>query len=63
MEFFLCVIGMVMFIEGFPYAAFPGKMKSWIEKILELSPRTLRGFGLIMMLAGLLVVYAGRAFG
>ena len=63
MEFFLCVIGMVMFIEGFPYAAFPDKMKFWIEKVLELSPRTLRGFGLIMMLAGLLVVYAGRMIG
>jgi hypothetical protein len=60
MEFFLCVVGMVMFIEGFPYAAFPNKMKFWIEKILELPPRTLRGLGLVMMLAGLLVVYAGR---
>ncbi len=60
MEFFLCVVGMVMFIEGLPYAAFPNRMKFWIQKILELPPKTLRGMGLLMMLAGLLVVYAGR---
>ena len=38
MEFFLCVVGMVLFIEGFPYAAFPKKMKVWIKTILEMSP-------------------------
>jgi len=60
MEFFLCVIGMVMFIEGFPYAAFPEKMKKWIKTMLEVPPSTLRGFGLVMMLTGLLLVYAGK---
>ncbi len=60
MEYFLCVIGMVMFIEGFPYAAFPDKLKIWTGKILELSPATLRGLGLVMMLTGLLAVYAGK---
>jgi uncharacterized protein YjeT (DUF2065 family) len=60
MEFFLCVIGMVMFLEGLPYAAFPNKMKFWVEKVLEMPAGTLRGFGLIMMLGGLLLVYAAR---
>ncbi|QTA78069.1 DUF2065 [Desulfonema limicola] len=60
MEFFLCVIGMVIFIEGLPYAAFPDKMKTWIQTMLEVPSPTLRGFGLIMMLTGLLLVYAGK---
>lgn len=60
MEFFLCVIGMVMFVEGFPYAAFPNRMKIWIQRILELPPAALRGFGLIMMLGGLMLVYFGK---
>lgn len=60
MEFFLCVIGMVIFIEGLPYAAFPEKMKTWIQTMLEIPSATLRGFGLIMMLTGLLLVYAGK---
>lgn len=60
MEFFLCVIGMVMFVEGFPYAAFPGRMKVWIQRITELPSSALRGFGLMMMLAGLALVYFGK---
>ncbi|MFP4347907.1 MAG: DUF2065 domain-containing protein [Thermodesulfobacteriota bacterium] len=60
MQFFLCVIGMVLFIEGFPYAAFPAKMQHWIQKVLEMPPTALRGFGLVMMLSGLLLVYIGR---
>ncbi len=35
MEFFLCVIGMVMIVEGLPYFAFPEKMKFWVQKVLE----------------------------
>jgi len=60
MEFFLCVIGMVMFIEGLPYAAFPVKMKEWIKMVMEMPSATLRGFGLLMMLSGLLLVYAAK---
>jgi len=36
MDFFLCVLGMVMIVEGLPYFAFPEKMKSWIEKVIEI---------------------------
>jgi uncharacterized protein YjeT (DUF2065 family) len=60
MKFFLCVLGMVMIVEGLPYFAFPEKMKVWIAKALELSPRSMRGMGLALMLAGLLLVAIGR---
>ena len=60
MEFFLCVIGMVMIIEGLPYFAFPNKMKSWIKKISVSPDRSLRRFGLALMILGLLLVYVGR---
>lgn len=60
MEFFLCVIGMVMIVEGLPYFAFPEKIKSWLEKLSEIPDRSLRGFGFILMAAGLLLVYLGR---
>ena len=36
MRFFLCVIGMVMIVEGLPYFAFPQKMKAWMRKITAL---------------------------
>ncbi|MBU4286718.1 MAG: DUF2065 domain-containing protein [Proteobacteria bacterium] len=60
MEFFLCVLGMVMIIEGLPYFAFPEKMKFWLQKILEMPDETLRKFGFTIMLMGLFLVYLGK---
>lgn len=60
MDYFLCVIGMVMIIEGMPYFAAPTQMKRWMAKILEIAPGSLRRFGLVMMVAGLALVYMGR---
>lgn len=60
MRYFLCVIGMVMILEGLPYFAFPHKMKPWLQKLIETPDRSLRRLGLGLMAAGLLVVYLGR---
>ncbi len=60
MEFFLCVIGMVMVVEGIPYFAFPVKMKVWVEKMLEMPESTLRRFGLVLMISGIFLVYLGK---
>ena len=60
MDFFLCVIGMVMIIEGVPYFAAPDQMKRWMAKIKEMTPESLRRFGLVMMVLGLVLVYLGR---
>jgi len=60
MEFFLCVIGMVMIVEGLPYFVFPSKMKVWVEKIINSPESTLRRFGLVLMILGLSLVYFGR---
>ena len=60
MKFFICVIGMVMIIEGLPYFAFPEKMKSWFLKLLEVPANNLRKFGFIIMLIGLGLVYIGK---
>lgn len=60
MEFFLCVLGMVMIIEGLPYFAFPEKMKSWVQKILEMPDSTLRKFGFVLMVTGLWMIYLGK---
>jgi uncharacterized protein YjeT (DUF2065 family) len=60
MEFFLCVIGMVMVVEGLPYFAFPERMKQWILQILEMPAETLRKLGFVLMLTGLFLVFLGR---
>ena len=61
MEFFLCVIGMVMIVEGLPYFAAPSKMKVWIVKMGELPDNTLRVMGFVLMLAGLGLCYLARS--
>lgn len=60
MEYLLCVVGMVMIIEGLPYFAFPDKMKFWIQKILVTPAGALRKLGLVLMSLGLLLVYLGK---
>ena len=60
MDFFLCVIGMVMIVEGVPYFAAPDRMKGWMAKIMQIPSGNLRRFGLLMMAVGLLLVYLGR---
>jgi uncharacterized protein YjeT (DUF2065 family) len=60
MEFFLCVIGMVMIVEGLPYFAFPEKMKLVVKKFLEMPVGSLRKFGFVLMLVGLFLVYMGK---
>ena len=60
MKFFLCVMGMVMIIEGLPYFAFPEKMKEWILKVTEMPDDMLRRFGIFLMFAGLGLVYYAK---
>jgi uncharacterized protein YjeT (DUF2065 family) len=60
MDFFLCVIGMVMILEGLPYFAFPDRMKEWVSKIIEMPDNALRRLGTILMVIGLFLVYLGR---
>ena len=61
MKFFLCVIGMVMIIEGVPYFGFPENMKQMMTKILEIPETSLRKFGFVLMVLGLLLVYIGNS--
>jgi uncharacterized protein YjeT (DUF2065 family) len=57
MEFFLSVIGVVMVVEGMPWFLSPRGVKKMMIQILPLPERTMRSMGLVLMLAGLLMVY------
>ncbi|MFH2065681.1 MAG: DUF2065 domain-containing protein [Pseudomonadota bacterium] len=63
MNFFLCVVGMLMILEGLPYFAFPEKIKIVILKIAQTPDQSLRTIGLILMLSGLCLVYFGKKIG
>ncbi|MBA3013052.1 MAG: DUF2065 domain-containing protein [Proteobacteria bacterium] len=61
MKFFMCVLGMVMIVEGLPYFAFPDKMKRLVQMIIGIDDTQLRRFGFVLMLTGLALVYiAGK---
>lgn len=60
MEFFLCVIGMVLVVEGIPYFLGPDKMKQMMKVVLEQDDRTLRIFGAAVMILGLFIVLLAR---
>ncbi len=60
MEFFLCVLGMVMVIEGLPYFGFPDKMKAFMEFVQEQDDTMLRLFGALVMSMGLLILFLAR---
>jgi uncharacterized protein len=60
MRFFLCLIGLVLIVEGLPYFAFPEKMKRWIAMMQDLPNAHLRAVGLAAMAIGLLITYFFR---
>ncbi|MBI4667498.1 MAG: DUF2065 domain-containing protein [Nitrospinae bacterium] len=60
MKLFVMVVGMVMVIEGVPYFVAPEQMKK-VSAILLKTPRTaLRMGGLMLMVAGLILVALGK---
>jgi len=61
LKFFLCVMGMVLIVEGLPYFAFPDKIKAYLMKMMDVPDRTLRILGLASILCGLGLVYFGRS--
>lgn len=61
MKLFLCLIGLVLVVEGVPYFAFPDRMKKWMSMILKAPDNQLRLIGFLSMCIGLLLVYFFRS--
>jgi hypothetical protein len=51
---------MVFILEGLPYFVVPDKIKAYLTKLLDTPDSTLRVFGLLAMLTGLIFLYIGR---
>ncbi|MEJ5359863.1 MAG: DUF2065 domain-containing protein [Desulfobacterales bacterium] len=61
MKDFLCVLGLVLVVEGLPYFASPAAMKRWLLRLLEVPDERLRWLGLAFMAAGVALVGWGRS--
>jgi uncharacterized protein YjeT (DUF2065 family) len=60
LKILLIVIGLILMIEGLPYAAFPHRVKDWLRMLQEIPETTLRRVGLAAMALGLILVWLGR---
>jgi uncharacterized protein len=60
MDYFLCVMGMVLVVEGLPYLTFPDKLKTYLRKLTVIPDTALRIMGFVAVCIGLLLVYFGR---
>ena len=60
MKYFLCVLGLVLILEGLPYFAFPDKMKRILEKLPLIPDGALRKYGFAAIIAGLFLIFLGR---
>ncbi len=63
MAYFLCVIGMVLIIEGIPYIISPQGMRTLARQIDSISNKTLQIIGLIAALVGIGIVYISTFIG
>ncbi len=60
MKLLVSLLGLVLVLEGLPYAAFPEPMKKWLRQMAVVSPQHLRIFGVLAMAVGLLLCYLAQ---
>ena len=63
MDYFLTVLGLVCFLEGLPYFAFPEQLKKWMMQVTQMPETQLRILGGALMSLGVALVYLGRRQG
>ena len=63
MDYFLTVLGLVCFLEGLPYFAFPEQLKKWMMQVTRMPENQLRILGGALMILGVALVYLGRRRG
>jgi hypothetical protein len=57
LEPLVVVLGVVLIIEGIPWFLSPRGTKRMLIELSQLNDNSLRGIGLVFMLAGLFLVY------
>ncbi|MDW7774408.1 MAG: DUF2065 domain-containing protein [Desulfobulbaceae bacterium] len=63
MKLLIILTGLLLVLEGLPYAAAPEAMQRWLKQILELEPSQLRIMGIVAMAAGFIILLVARQAG
>jgi hypothetical protein len=61
MKDLVCLLGILLVVEGIPYFISPKGMKRLMEEIPKLADSTLRLAGFVAMILGVALVYMGRS--
>ena len=59
----IALVGLILILEGLPYAAFPEAMQDWLRQLAEVNPGSLRKIGWIAVLIGLGLCYVSQRSG
>ena len=62
MDDFIAAVGLVFFIEGLLFAAFPAFIRASIQDVLESTEGRMRIVGLVAAVVGLVIVFFTRHF-
>ena len=62
MDDFIAAVGLVFFIEGLLFAAFPAVVRARILDVLESTEGRMRLVGLVAAVIGLVIVFYARQF-
>jgi len=60
MKLLITLIGIVLVLEGLPYAASPEAMQRWLRQIVEMEPPQVRRIGLVAMAVGFVLCYLAQ---
>ena len=60
MKELIIAIGLLLFIEGIPYALFPSKMKNMLKIIEKLGINQLRINGLLFAVIGFIIIWYNK---
>lgn len=60
MKFLVSLIGVILVIEGLPYAAFPLPMQKWLRQLAIVPPKILRLFGILAVTVGFFLCYLAQ---
>lgn len=60
MKLLVAILGVVLVLEGLPYAAFPEPMQRWLKQMTVMPPKLLRILGFVAIGVGLLLCYIAQ---
>ena len=63
MKQLVALLGLVLILEGLPYAAFPETMQNWLRQLLAAPPALLRALGVAAVLLGLFLCFVAQRTG